>query len=135
MEVSDCCLWIFICLIIHHFKCLFAICKYSLMRSMLRTFAKFLIKLFFLLLSFKNSLHFWITSLLHVPSENIFFCILSSQSLEILLESRLVNLNPVQFTSYWNLFQGLYLWSLFKQASPYTLGHLSFLLHYLLRVL
>lgn len=46
--------WIFICLIIHHFKCLFAICKYSLMRSMLRTFAKFLIKLFFLLLSFKN---------------------------------------------------------------------------------
>ena len=104
--------WIFICLIMHHFKCLFAICKYSLMRSMLRTFAQFLIKLFFLLLSFKNSLHFWITSLSHVPSENIFFCILSSQSLEILLESTL-------FISYWNLFQGLYLWCLFKQASPY----------------
>ena len=75
--------WIFLFImdnVKHHFICLFAICKYS--------FAQFLNKLCFLLLNFKDSMYFWITSLSHVPSENICFCILSFQFLEILSQSR-----------------------------------------------
>ena len=54
--------------------CLFAMCIYSLMKYLLRTFAYFLIKLFvFSFLSFKSSLHTLDNSLLSDETlKNIF---------------------------------------------------------------